>query len=386
MVFVSYGDTNAEDLFPTLGLSINARNGDSLIRRRAFPGFHTTQAQMNAKCVPYVELVTNDNHVTGIRWRFVDPSRPSEALKRGTDSNITAVFAFELFSKSGLRQRKSDFKISPEVGASLEGLIEFQYPRHISEVSQAAIEFVYDVDMGGFPAAYADSGFTMYKWIFNLTGDIPLDNGYGKDDSFKPLSDDAEILEPTATGISVVGLFPELASVTDNAGNTNPDAIKINVIKGTITTMPVFGVSVSERGNTAIMSYRTRLDNLVGKQIKDITLIKVKKDLSNREFRKVRNPEEVTDRAFSVARSMQPGIGLLDSEIIERDVTYTFYFGIKDNGEFDWDERPEIIVDPAAIAAKEARSGGGGGGGCSAAGFGFSALLLAAFILRSRKE
>jgi hypothetical protein len=54
------------------------------------------------------------------------------------------------------------------------------------------------------------------------------------------------------------------------------------------------------------------------------------------------------------------------------------------NGNYDWDDTPAKIVDPAAIAAKASNSSGGGGGGCNA-GFGLVGLSLAGFVALKRR-
>ncbi|MDI9388912.1 MAG: Synerg-CTERM sorting domain-containing protein, partial [Synergistota bacterium] len=58
---------------------------------------------------------------------------------------------------------------------------------------------------------------------------------------------------------------------------------------------------------------------------------------------------------------------------------------IKDNGAFDMDRTPAVILDPCFLA-QSTRRGGGGGGGCTAGAFAPMALLLAAPLLLLLKK
>jgi hypothetical protein len=255
----------------------------------------------------------------------------------------------------------------------------------------------------------------MYDWIFKLVesgepegpgeqpeepgeqpggpGEQPEEPGKQPEEPGEPDDIGGYNCDILDTGIQVVANNPALGleNVTDNGkAKTSEVAKSPGIDTTTITSMPVFAASVKEN-DVAIMAYSvSRLSSIAaqGYRVKDLTLVKLTKGGGNEEFRRVDNMNDVGDGEFAVTTINSSKLGP-ESPITGSVGGYIFYFGIEDDGPFDWDPTPGRVIDPAAIAAKSPSKGdgssGGGGGGCNA-GFGLFGLLLAGFVmLKCRK-
>lgn len=84
---------------------------------------------------------------------------------------------------------------------------------------------------------------------------------------------------------------------------------------------------------------------------------------------------DVTNGAFTVLNSSGDVV-----TTIESDKRYVLTLLIRDNGEYDLNKDPKVIVDPAVILSEEKGDSSSGGGGCDA-GYGLWGLLLAGLAL-----
>jgi hypothetical protein len=380
--------TNAEEIIPDPESTYSVEVDGKEIKKSVFTSFLSTEDQIAAKCVPYMELITSGGNITGLKWRFVNPDNPTVALTRGKDSNITSVWDFSVWSKNNDRLQRGDLEFQPQNGDPLEGTVFFQRSRPIDDADRVSIRFVYDI------APDADLGVddvtdSYYEWKFTLKND----------ENYGPLID-VENGWNLRTGIEVVEKHKELEGVTDSNGNASTSEVaKLDAVdETTIVSMPVFEVSVASGGRTAIMSYSCMLNDIAEKKynVEDLTLVKLTKN-GPVEFTRVADPKDVENGKFAVTETLgyKP---LNPKDDVKSRVEYTFKFGIEDNGDYDWDDNEGNIVDPAAVAAKlksdndnqngnsnNNNTDNSGGGGCNA-GFGMSGLLFAGLaVLRHRK-
>lgn len=379
-----YLTVNAEEVIPKSTFSAIIGNKE-FFKDEPYPVLRTTGQQIDAKCVPYIELVTSGGKVTGFKWRFVDPAKPEVPLTRGatgTNSCVASILDIAILTKTFPHLHEDDLAIFPKEGdplAGTRGLIEGE-SYSLDEVSGVSISYVYDKDVNDL--GDEDSTIAFYTWRFDL-----------KDDE-ADTEDDEEIVIDNGTfkgkGIEVVARHEALKNFTTSDGKArSADVAKADVDPKTIKTMPVFEVSVVN-GTVARMSCSVNNLNTIadrGYKVKDLTLVKVKKGGEVAEFERVDNYKDIEDGQFAVTTGA--GASLNSGSAIERDKHYTFHFGIKDDGKFDWDsETAGNIVDPAAVAAKlksdndnqngnsnNNNTDNSGGGGCNA-GFGMSGLLF----------
>jgi hypothetical protein len=375
--------SNAEEIIPESTYSV--KSGDTEIKKNEkFTSFRSTKKQISDKCVPYMELITNGENITGLKWRFVNPDNPTAALTRGNDSNITSVGELAVWDKSDNHRYTDDVDFSPQNGDPLEGTVYFKELWPIDDAAHVSIRFVYDIVPDAVDPG-VDVTDSFYEWKFTLKNDGPLidvENGWN-----------------FSTGIEVVAKHKELESVTDDEGKASKDEVaRLDVVDSTtIISMPVFEVSVASGGRTAIMSYSCRLNDIADKEykVKDLTLVKLTKN-GPVEFTRVADPKDVQNGQFAVTKTPDY-TSLNPEEPVKRDVGYAFKFGVGDNGNYDWDDNEGNIVDPAAVAAKlksddDNQNGNSNnnntdnsGGGCNA-GLGMSGLLFAGLaILKHRK-
>jgi hypothetical protein len=383
--YYTYFTTNAEEVIPQSEFSV-VIEGAEFFEDKPFAPLHTTKQQMDAKCVPYIELITRDGNITGLKWRFVDPAKPEVPLVRGANSDITAIADFVIWTKEYYHRHNEDLIVLPKAGDPLEGTLYLTEPYPVAEVGRVSISFAYDMDMSEFfvPGAV----FNLYSWSFEFKESAPEQEPEVPDQEPEVEVVDEDEAWDLKTGIEVVAKYPELEDVTDEEGKPLPEKMeKEGTDKTTITTMPVFAVSV-EDDSIARMSYNIDLNSIASKgyKVKDLTLLKLMEDGNLAEFERVDvDPQKVKDGQFTVTT---PYGGLDSNDGIKRDISYIFHFGVRDNGAYDWDINKGSVVDPAAIAAKLPESddgddsnntSSGGGGGCNT-GYGLFGLLLAGIL------
>ena len=203
----------------------------------------------------------------------------------------------------------------------------------------------------------------------------------------KPTRPGVAIPQSVQTGTDVVKENPnlKLGSVTDDNGRTSASAVdNSNVDSATIIGLPVFAAEMEGNNQTAFMGYSTTLDDIAAKKltVDDLAFLKRRANGTIVEFERIENPAIVENGQFAVTELSSPNTALKSDAPIKSGTLYLFSFGILDDGDYDWaSDKPKIIIDPAAIAAKST-----GGGGCSA-GFGIVGLMLAGLaILKYRKN
>jgi hypothetical protein len=384
--YYTYFTTNAEDVIPQSKFSVVVE-GTEFFKDESFAPLHTTKQQIDAKCVPYIELITREGNVTGLKWRFVDPAKPEVPLVRGTNSDIASVWDFTIWTKEYYHRHEEDLMVLPKAGDPLEGELYLTEPYPVAEVGRVSISFAYGIDI----SESIDSGTVcnFYSWVFEFRESAPEQESEVPDQEPK-VEVEADGGWDLKTGIEVVAICPELEDVTDEEGKPLPEKFAkdgTGTDKTTIATMPVFAVSVEE-DSIARMSYRvSNLNSIASKgyKVKDLTLLKLMEGGNLAEFERVDvDPQQVGDGQFTVTTQS----GRPDSNAgIAKDIPYTFHFGVRDNGDYDWDGTGGNVVDPAAIAAKLPGSDDGdnsnntssGGGGCNT-GYGLFGLLLAGIL------
>jgi hypothetical protein len=379
---------NAEEIIPESRFSATIGSTE-YFEDVPYPSFRTTQEQIDDKCVPYIELITSEGNLTGLKWRFVDPANPAVALTRGPNSHIVSVWDFTIWTKerypeegysNGSHRHAEDLEMFPKEGDPLEGAqLTLKQPYPLEKVGRVSVSFSYDIDIREI-WDILDKKFGFYQWSFELKeepGDGVVSTDVGWD------------LE---RGIDVVRKYPELNSVTEEGkAKTSEVAKKAGIDAATITTMPVFEVSV-EDGTDAIMSYSVDKLSLIaekGYKVKDLTLVKLTKDGEAVEFERVDNIQDVGNGKFAVTAKNSSSALDPESPILDGNITgYIFHFGIRDNGgdngDFDWDDTEGKVVDPAAIAAKSSDSKSDGGG-CNT-GLGLLGMLLAGVVARKYRR
>jgi hypothetical protein len=119
---------------------------------------------MKDRCAPYVELVEKNMRTVGLRWRFVDPRRPSVSIKRGEGQNgISYVSRITVRTTEGEGFFILEPDFSPSEGDAIEGEVTFDMPIDIKQISYVAIFFNYSDSFG-------DGVRTEYSWRFYTEG------------------------------------------------------------------------------------------------------------------------------------------------------------------------------------------------------------------------
>ena len=150
-----------------------------------------------------------------------------------------------------------------------------------------------------------------------------------------------------------------------------------------VVPLPVISASVGTAGNTAAVGFLVTGELLMASSPSEIKVLKV---LSSEgigdEFTYAGEPGEFEDKKFTLMS--EAGTEIFKGAI-QPNVTYQLVVFIEDDGDFDLNKNPRVIVDPLALYGTGSTNGGGGG--CSA-GLGALALALilpAARITRRKK-
>jgi hypothetical protein len=151
----------------------------------------------------------------------------------------------------------------------------------------------------------------------------------------------------------------------------------------TVKALPLFRADVPP-GETGVVTIPVRLSELKGMEFGDLSVVKLKADGTVEPFGKASSPERIgaSQYVFTDGR----GNEYRPDDEIESGVSYLLSLGIEDGSDFDSDEAPGEILDPAAIVAETdtvvpGDSGtSGGSGGCGAGTFVLAALGLAAAL------
>lgn len=154
-----------------------------------------------------------------------------------------------------------------------------------------------------------------------------------------------------------------------------------------MTQLPVFSASVQKESALAVVAFEISGNQLLAATPQDIKLVKVRFDESTTNgifFRLAESADDYTDGHFLVQDSL--GNILSTTSAIDNSGKYKLILYIKDNGNFDLDQRANKIVDPAVIlqtSDRQETSSGGSSGGCNG-GYAALALLAALPLLKKR--
>jgi len=158
------------------------------------------------------------------------------------------------------------------------------------------------------------------------------------------------------------------------------DSISRSIEAASGVSLPVFTGSVSAAGKSAAFAFGLDESGLVGQPVSSLRLVKVKSASSHLEFSRVSKLADLADGKFAIVTSA--GVIREANDTVRS--TDVLVLVIKDNGVFDMDPTPAVILDPCFLAQSTRR--GGGGGGCTAGAFAPMALLLAAPLLLLLKK
>lgn len=159
------------------------------------------------------------------------------------------------------------------------------------------------------------------------------------------------------------------------------DDISDSIEAASGVSLPVFSGSVSAAGKSAAFAFGLDESGLVGQPVSSLRLVKVKSASSHLEFSRVSKISDLADGKFVIVTSA--GVIREANDTVRS--TDVLVLVIKDNGAFDMDRTPAVILDPCFLA-QSTRRAGGGGGGCTAGAFAPMALLLAAPLLLLLKK
>ena len=155
--------------------------------------------------------------------------------------------------------------------------------------------------------------------------------------------------------------------------NTGEGAVKI---EPEVIPLPILEAEVSEWGATAVTTLNVPLrafadgSNTVG----DIVLLKLKRDRSVVELRRVSGLSEINHGLYAITDS--DGNPVTDDKAIAADKVYLFVVGIGDDSELDWDMHENRVVDPLYTGL-----GSGGGGSSDSSDSGCSVGVTGAFAI-----
>ena len=179
-------------------------------------------------------------------------------------------------------------------------------------------------------------------------------------------------------------------------------------MNGSTIPIPVFSADVSSSGNIAVVTQSITLNLLNNNTFADISVLKAGNDGTIGKFSWAENPVSVKDGEYYISEK-RTGTIVNKSEKPLPGRQYVLYMGIKDNGSYDLDPAPGVVLDPAIIAGTVAGNGvvisndsssgnngggnssgnssneGGGGGGCNAGAAALMLLLTVPFFIKRHK-
>jgi len=146
------------------------------------PALHTTARQMDDKCVPYIELLTEGENVTGARWRFVDPSRPSVALTRQAGGgNIAYISYVNLYDSPYDVLAEGSIRKTWSVGETLSGVVTFNKAVPLERLGYVRLAFQYGDSW--ISNQQQLNPYTFYSWLFYPKNTSEPENPPNSDDS-----------------------------------------------------------------------------------------------------------------------------------------------------------------------------------------------------------
>jgi hypothetical protein len=131
---------------------------DGVTKEGRVPKIRSTSEQL-ATYVPYVECVFDqNNYITGLKVRFVNPSNPNQTLTKSGTINVGTVSQILLWDEEGNYFRTINANKTYSNGELLEGTVDYDEPVNPSQVYGIEIRFSDDNQ---------DSGVkSWYRWNF----------------------------------------------------------------------------------------------------------------------------------------------------------------------------------------------------------------------------
>ena len=137
------------------------------------PPILSTAAQLSAGVVPYIAYVTEGDYVTKIRWRFVNPLYPTEALVKHSGIAVNWLQYVRVESKNGSKAFEINIDKKMYQGEVMEGTVDLP-------------ESIRTSDMGAVSAFFYDTGYragsnsaVQYCWTFGEKGSDSAGGGGG---------------------------------------------------------------------------------------------------------------------------------------------------------------------------------------------------------------
>ncbi|MDL2263565.1 SYNERG-CTERM sorting domain-containing protein [Synergistaceae bacterium OttesenSCG-928-I11] len=363
------------------------------------PKIKTIEEQM-ASFVPYVEYVTSDNGtaITGIKWRFVNPSDPTKALVRSASVPVDSIHHIRLWnSETGARLvAPSSNNIIFKDGDVLEGTVDFDFPVKLADYHRVQVRF-------HLPGYRGDNSYIRYDWTFIRVDDAP-DVEVG--DVAQQVLDDVKNQMKLLTGLDIETVSLDQSAIKKNANtiiadgdtNLNPatvaSAIKVYqkvAIGGAVvvaTSLPFPAAPTSPNG-TALPNMASSDDMFanwhVNKYFKTGEAIDLLAHYKDKLFR-FENNKAILDAIVTIIDDS--AVGFADSDMVTVPGKPQYGVTLKESGNqkylyiFDG-EKNGWAEDPIALVAKS-DNGSSGSSGCTT---GLPVLLLAVlpFVLRKKK-
>jgi len=146
--------------------------------------------------------------------------------------------------------------------------------------------------------------------------------------------------------------------------------------------LPIFKATVTP-GSVAAVGFAIQGDKLLAEYVDKIRLVKILSPDSGELFEYVVDLEEEPDLDKKFTLQLGADIQSPDTEI-DLEADYTLVLFIRDDGEFDLNKTPGIVVDPVTLARALEADGKRKSRGCDA-GVGMFGMLTLAALLGLRK-
>ncbi|MDR0680678.1 MAG: hypothetical protein LBG15_02330 [Dysgonamonadaceae bacterium] len=163
----------AETGFSEMEITVSLNSIQETVK---IPVINTTAQQMADKCVPYIELVTDGNNISGARWRFVDPAHPSVALtrKQAKGGDIGYISYVSLYNSPYEMLATSSIRKEFTVGETLSGVVAFDKAVPLDRIGYVRIAFQYDNSW--ISNRKQLNPYMLYSWIFYPNDSDPVDS------------------------------------------------------------------------------------------------------------------------------------------------------------------------------------------------------------------
>ena len=190
--------------------------------------------------------------------------------------------------------------------------------------------------------------------------------------------------------IAAVAGLTEGVFEADSEGNLVFSSVKASEIAQGIWTdeeitevnpLPVVQASVGASGEVARIMFTVKGSSLMADRPENVRVMKIKRGGSGDSFAYARTGADHGDKRFTLMK----GSHIYTGEIQGGD-DYTLVLFVKDGGDFDLDQSPTRVLDPAVIVSARKRGAAApSGGGCSAASGPMLAAAAAVLIIRRRR-